>query len=188
MNLEVVAPELQERDIYGSRDSINKETLDNDQVLRQAMAPKETAARDFRQEVSNVEVPTVQQIQQPIQAEQVRYTRCYSSKKESVANENYEKITIVKRSVGAGQLRVRLERPEHVPGDGRADGSALAGARAGAAEPGRRERRGAERHTVSPRGPRPVEQHRSAPQRSDRPGAVRPGRRRRRRHGRPEDV
>lgn len=71
VNLEVVAPELQERDIYGSRDSINKETLDNDQGLRQTATPKEAVIRDFRQEVNNVEVPTVQQIQQPIQTEQV---------------------------------------------------------------------------------------------------------------------
>lgn len=71
VNLEVVAPELQERDIYGSRDSINKETLDNDQVLRQSSTPKESAVRDFRQETSNIEVPTVQQIQQPLQPEQV---------------------------------------------------------------------------------------------------------------------
>ena len=70
VNLEVVQPELQERDIYGSRDSINKETLDNDQGLRQTATPKEIAIRDFRQEVNNVEVPTVQQVQQPLQAEQ----------------------------------------------------------------------------------------------------------------------
>jgi hypothetical protein len=73
VNLEVVAPELQERDIYGSRDSINKETLDNDQVLRQANSLKEVSLRDYRQETNNVEVPTIQQIQQAIQAEQVKF-------------------------------------------------------------------------------------------------------------------
>ncbi|XP_011879945.1 PREDICTED: uncharacterized protein LOC105568691 isoform X2 [Vollenhovia emeryi] len=56
--VEVVAPAaLKERDIYGSRDSINKETLDND--------PKETTGvRDFREEVNNVEVLSTQQQQQ----------------------------------------------------------------------------------------------------------------------------
>lgn len=66
VNLEVVTPEVQKRDIYGSRDSINKETLDNDQ--QQMPRLKEPVTRDFRQEVNNVEVPTVQQ---PLQAEQV---------------------------------------------------------------------------------------------------------------------
>ncbi|XP_025160714.1 uncharacterized protein LOC105190139 isoform X1 [Harpegnathos saltator] len=63
VNLEVVTPAttaLQERDIYGSRDSINKETLDNDP--KPNASPKEaTNIRDFREEASNVEVPSVQQ-------------------------------------------------------------------------------------------------------------------------------
>ncbi|XP_058802718.1 uncharacterized protein LOC131670805 isoform X2 [Phymastichus coffea] len=70
VNLEVVAPEMQERDIYGSRDSINKETLDNDQGLRQSNTLKESVHRGFRQEQNNIEVPVVQQIQQPFQTEQ----------------------------------------------------------------------------------------------------------------------
>ncbi|XP_018368875.1 PREDICTED: uncharacterized protein LOC108764951 isoform X3 [Trachymyrmex cornetzi] len=65
INVEVVAPAtLKERDIYGSRDSINKETLDNDP--KPSTSPKEvpTNIRDFREEVNNVEVPSVQQQQQ----------------------------------------------------------------------------------------------------------------------------
>ncbi|KAG5306835.1 SC16A protein, partial [Acromyrmex insinuator] len=64
INVEVVAPAtLKERDIYGSRDSINKETLDNDP--KQSTSPKEaTNIRDFREEVNNVEVLSVQQQQQ----------------------------------------------------------------------------------------------------------------------------
>ncbi|XP_014489136.1 PREDICTED: uncharacterized protein LOC106752154 isoform X3 [Dinoponera quadriceps] len=50
VNVEVVTTSLQERDIYGSRDSINKETLDNEPK------PKEANQRDFREEASNVEV------------------------------------------------------------------------------------------------------------------------------------
>ncbi|XP_076654050.1 endoplasmic reticulum export factor secretory 16 isoform X2 [Halictus rubicundus] len=74
VNLEVVTPSLQERDIYGSRDSINKETLDNDP--KPVINPvKETAStRDFRQEVNNVEVPAAQQPTRslpPLQPEQV---------------------------------------------------------------------------------------------------------------------
>lgn len=62
INVEVVAPALKERDIYGSRDSINKETLDNDP--KPSVNPKEaTNIRDFREEVSNVEVPSMQQQQ-----------------------------------------------------------------------------------------------------------------------------
>lgn len=70
VNLEVVAP-MQERDIYGSRDSINKETLEND-PKPQPSPPKDVAAnsRDSRQEASNVEVPAMQQIQQPVQTDQ----------------------------------------------------------------------------------------------------------------------
>ncbi|XP_018059402.1 PREDICTED: uncharacterized protein LOC108694426 isoform X2 [Atta colombica] len=61
INVEVVAPAtLKERDIYGSRDSINKETLDNDP--KPSMSPKEaTNIRDFREEVNNIEVLSVQQ-------------------------------------------------------------------------------------------------------------------------------
>ncbi|XP_076233217.1 endoplasmic reticulum export factor secretory 16 isoform X2 [Calliopsis andreniformis] len=75
VNLEVVTPSLQERDIYGSRDSINKETLDNDP--KPVMNPAKDGAnlRDFRQETNNIEVPSAQQParphQPPIQPEQV---------------------------------------------------------------------------------------------------------------------
>jgi len=64
INVEVVAPAtLKERDIYGSRDSINKETLDNDPKLN--TSPKEvTNIRDFREEVNNIEVLSMQQQQQ----------------------------------------------------------------------------------------------------------------------------
>ncbi|XP_011687970.1 PREDICTED: uncharacterized protein LOC105450057 isoform X2 [Wasmannia auropunctata] len=64
INVEVVAPAtLKERDIYGSRDSINKETLDNDP--KPSASPKEaTNIRDFREEVNNVEVLSMQQQQQ----------------------------------------------------------------------------------------------------------------------------
>ena len=68
VNSEVVAPELQERDIYGSRDSINKETLDNDPKLTANSTKDSSNSRDFKQEVSNVEVPT-----QPFHVEQVLY-------------------------------------------------------------------------------------------------------------------
>lgn len=76
VNLEVVAPSLQERDIYGSRDSINKETLDNDPKPVMNPAKETTSARDFRQEVNNIEVPSAQQPTRshpppPIQPEQV---------------------------------------------------------------------------------------------------------------------
>lgn len=58
MNLEVVAQEPLQRDLYGSRESINKETLDNDPKVP---VPKE----EFVQEQSNVEVvQTVQQTEQ----------------------------------------------------------------------------------------------------------------------------
>lgn len=74
VNVEVLAPTttLQERDIYGSRDSINKETLDNDP--KPSASPKEaTNTRDFREEASNVEVPSVQQQRPhpPLQPEQM---------------------------------------------------------------------------------------------------------------------
>ncbi|KAJ8680007.1 hypothetical protein QAD02_015794 [Eretmocerus hayati] len=72
VNLEVVAPEPQARDMYGSHDSINKETLDNDQVVRQTTPPKEASMNDFRQETNNVEVPAnLQQAHLPLQSEQV---------------------------------------------------------------------------------------------------------------------
>ena len=66
INLEVVAPVMQEQNIYGSRDSINKETLEND-PKPVANSPKDSVAsvRDTRQEASNFEVPSVQQFQQP---------------------------------------------------------------------------------------------------------------------------
>ncbi|XP_051159047.1 uncharacterized protein LOC127280206 isoform X3 [Leptopilina boulardi] len=60
MNLEVVAPEMQVKDIYGSRESINQETLDNDPKIA------ESNSRDFKQEVNNIEVPSL--INQPEQA------------------------------------------------------------------------------------------------------------------------
>ncbi|XP_032676042.1 uncharacterized protein LOC116846398 isoform X2 [Odontomachus brunneus] len=66
VNVEVVAPAatLQERDIYGSRDSINKETLDNEP--KPSASPKEaTNIRDLREEASNIEVPSVQQPARP---------------------------------------------------------------------------------------------------------------------------
>ncbi|CAL1681823.1 unnamed protein product [Lasius platythorax] len=76
INVEVVAPTtLQERDIYGSRDSINKETLDNDP--RPRASPKEVATnvRGFREEINNVEVLSMQQQQvrphPPLQTEQM---------------------------------------------------------------------------------------------------------------------
>ncbi|XP_020290627.1 uncharacterized protein LOC109858109 isoform X2 [Pseudomyrmex gracilis] len=77
MNVEVVAPDhqisLQERDIYGSRDSINKETLDNDP--KPSTSPKDTTnTRDFREEINNIEVLSVQQQIRPhasLQAEQM---------------------------------------------------------------------------------------------------------------------
>jgi len=67
VNVEVITPAtLQERDIYGSRDSINKETLDNDP--KSSASSKEINVRDFREEANNVEVPSMQQqIQQQIQ-------------------------------------------------------------------------------------------------------------------------
>ncbi|XP_033228238.1 uncharacterized protein LOC117180044 isoform X4 [Belonocnema kinseyi] len=65
VNLEVVAPELQARDIYGSRDSINKETLDNDPKFSANSSKDSSNSRDFKQEVSNLEVPT-----QPFHVEQ----------------------------------------------------------------------------------------------------------------------
>ncbi|RLU21248.1 hypothetical protein DMN91_005621 [Ooceraea biroi] len=76
VNVEVIAPAatLKERDIYGSRDSINKETLDNDP--KPSASPKEMNVRDFREEANNVEVPSMQQqVQQrphpPLQTEQM---------------------------------------------------------------------------------------------------------------------
>ncbi|XP_066585949.1 uncharacterized protein [Prorops nasuta] len=72
VNLEVVAPTLQERDVYGSRDSINKETLGNDP--KPSINSKE-AVRDYKQEASNVEVPSLQQLnlraQPPLLSEQM---------------------------------------------------------------------------------------------------------------------
>ncbi|XP_015591007.1 uncharacterized protein LOC107265717 isoform X7 [Cephus cinctus] len=70
VNLEVVAPVLQERDIYGSRDSINRETLDNDPKLVSSPSKETATSRDFRQEANNVEVPALQQPQPPLQVEQ----------------------------------------------------------------------------------------------------------------------
>ncbi|XP_015433708.1 PREDICTED: protein transport protein Sec16A isoform X2 [Dufourea novaeangliae] len=61
VNLEVVTPSLQERDLYGSRDSINKETLDNDPKPVINPVKEVVNARDFRQEVNNIEVPSAQQ-------------------------------------------------------------------------------------------------------------------------------
>ncbi|XP_076386617.1 endoplasmic reticulum export factor secretory 16 isoform X3 [Megachile rotundata] len=61
VNLEVVTPSLQKRDIYGSRDSINKETLDNDPKPVVNPVKEPTNARDFRQEVNNIEVPSAPQ-------------------------------------------------------------------------------------------------------------------------------
>ncbi|XP_011256769.1 uncharacterized protein LOC105251566 isoform X2 [Camponotus floridanus] len=75
INVEIVAPTtLQERDIYGSRDSINKEMLDNDP--RPKISPKEgvTNVRGFREEINNVEVPAMQQqvrSHPPLQTEQM---------------------------------------------------------------------------------------------------------------------
>ncbi|XP_029677547.1 uncharacterized protein LOC115244220 [Formica exsecta] len=75
VNVEIVVPTtLQERDIYGSRDSINKEMLDNDP--RPKASPKEgvTNVRGFREEMSNVEVLSMQQQirpHPPLQTEQM---------------------------------------------------------------------------------------------------------------------
>ncbi|XP_017755793.1 PREDICTED: uncharacterized protein LOC108547663 isoform X3 [Eufriesea mexicana] len=74
VNLEVVAPSLQERDIYGSRDSINKETLDNDPKPVLNPVKEVSNTRDFRQEVNNIEVLSAQQNTRShslLQAEQV---------------------------------------------------------------------------------------------------------------------
>lgn len=75
VNLEVVTPSLQERDIYGSRDSINKETLDNDPKPVGNPVKEVAGARDFRQETNNIEVPSTQQLarshQPSLQPEQV---------------------------------------------------------------------------------------------------------------------
>lgn len=74
VNVEVVAPAaLQKRDIYGSRDSINKETLDNDP--KPSTSPKEaTNIRDSREEANNIQVLSMQQQMRshpPLQAEQM---------------------------------------------------------------------------------------------------------------------
>ncbi|XP_043254632.1 uncharacterized protein LOC122398624 isoform X2 [Colletes gigas] len=70
VNLEVVTPSLQERDIYGSRDSINKETLDNDPKPVMNPVKESASVRDFRQEVNNIEVPSARS-HPPLQPEQV---------------------------------------------------------------------------------------------------------------------
>ncbi|XP_029052027.2 uncharacterized protein LOC114880316 isoform X2 [Osmia bicornis bicornis] len=76
VNLEVITktPSLQKRDMYGSRDSINKETLDNDPKPVVNPIKETTNARDFRQEVNNIEVPSAPQSARPhalLQPEQV---------------------------------------------------------------------------------------------------------------------
>ena len=78
VNLEVVAPELQERDIYGSRDSINKETLDNDPKATASVSKELGSPREFKQKVSNMDVQKLNQ-QPPFHAEQVLhliYSKC----------------------------------------------------------------------------------------------------------------
>lgn len=87
VNLEVVSPEAQKRDIYGSRDSINKETLDNDQQL---LRLKEPLNRESKQEVNNTEVSV---IQQPLLTEQEVYTVRKSSNFNSLnSSQNYRKF------------------------------------------------------------------------------------------------
>lgn len=68
INLEVVTPVTQERDIYGSRDSINRETLENEQKpVVNTSKENATISREPRQETSHVEVTQIiqQSEQQP---------------------------------------------------------------------------------------------------------------------------
>ncbi|XP_072764832.1 uncharacterized protein Sec16 isoform X2 [Anoplolepis gracilipes] len=75
VNVEIVVPTtLQERDIYGSRDSINKEMLDNDPRPKTSLKEGATNVRGFREEMSNVEVLSMQQQVRPhppLQTEQM---------------------------------------------------------------------------------------------------------------------
>lgn len=80
VNLEVVIPALEERDIYGSRDSINRETLDNDPKAVVNVQKETINVREYRQEINNVEVPSIQQHTQShrsLQQDQVRLLYIY---------------------------------------------------------------------------------------------------------------
>ncbi|XP_043669319.1 protein transport protein Sec16A isoform X8 [Vespula pensylvanica] len=79
VNLEVVIPALEERDIYGSRDSINRETLDNDPKAVANVQKEPINVREYRQEVNNVEVPSIQQ-----------HTQSHRSMQQEQALNNYE--------------------------------------------------------------------------------------------------
>nr|XP_050850810.1 uncharacterized protein LOC127064191 isoform X2 [Vespula vulgaris] len=79
VNLEVVIPALEERDIYGSRDSINRETLDNDPKAVANVQKETINVREYRQEVNNVEVPSIQQ-----------HTQSHRSMQQEQALNNYE--------------------------------------------------------------------------------------------------
>ncbi|XP_035722882.1 protein transport protein Sec16A-like isoform X7 [Vespa mandarinia] len=79
VNLEVVIPALEERDIYGSRDSINRETLDNDPKAVVNVQKETINVREYRQEVNNVEVPSIQQ-----------HTQSHRSLQQDQALNNYE--------------------------------------------------------------------------------------------------
>ncbi|XP_050456313.1 protein transport protein Sec16A isoform X4 [Cataglyphis hispanica] len=75
INVEIVVPTtLHERDIYGSRDSINKEMLDNDPKPKASPKESVTNVRGFREEMNNVEVLSMQQQVRPhppLQTEQM---------------------------------------------------------------------------------------------------------------------
>ncbi|XP_015177291.1 PREDICTED: uncharacterized protein LOC107066825 isoform X5 [Polistes dominula] len=79
VNLEVVIPALEERDIYGSRDSINRETLDNDPKVLANLQKETINVREYRQEVNNIEVPSIQQ-----------HTQGHRSLQQEQALNNYE--------------------------------------------------------------------------------------------------
>ncbi|XP_043500404.1 uncharacterized protein LOC122522990 isoform X1 [Polistes fuscatus] len=79
VNLEVVIPALEERDIYGSRDSINRETLDNDPKALANLQKEAVNVREYRQEVNNIEVPSIQQ-----------HTQSHRSLQQEQALNNYE--------------------------------------------------------------------------------------------------
>ncbi|XP_048506299.1 uncharacterized protein LOC105694018 isoform X4 [Athalia rosae] len=70
VNLEVVTPMLQKRNIYGSHDSINRETLDNEPKSGTSQLKDPAVPRDLQEDINNVEVPTLHQPQQSLQVEQ----------------------------------------------------------------------------------------------------------------------
>ncbi|XP_046418390.1 uncharacterized protein LOC124178788 isoform X2 [Neodiprion fabricii] len=69
-NLEVVTPVLQKRNIYGSHDSMNRETLDNEPKASVNQIKESSTPRDFQEDINNVEVPSLLQTQQSLQVEQ----------------------------------------------------------------------------------------------------------------------